>query len=159
MEPEAVVGDASRLLQTGHAFSDIHKSTAIRGKRAELILGDDLFGNHVRVQLHILVPLHRGIVVKIDDVQGHELGRGNGHCAVDQALSCCQDSSGGGGVTGEVEFVTANGDAYKMRFSLVGPDNQDEASVRDLASCRDIAAPHEKNCVGAGWHASSDYLI
>ena len=28
----------------------------------------------------------------------------------------------GGGDTGEVQFVTANGDAYAIRFSLVGVD-------------------------------------
>ena len=77
-------------------------------------------------------------------VQGHELGQGSGHHAVDQALSCRQDSAGGGGDTGEVQFVTANGDAYEMRFSLVGSDTQDEASVRDLAPCRDIPEPHKK---------------
>ena len=64
VEPEAVVGDAVSLLQPGHAFSDFHKNSAIRGERAELILGNDLFGDNVQGNFHILVPLHRGIVVK-----------------------------------------------------------------------------------------------
>ena len=64
---------------------------------------------------------------------------------VDQALSCRQARFGCGGDTREVQFVTANGDVYAMLFSLVGPDTRDKASVRDLAPCMDIAAPHEKN--------------
>ena len=69
-----------------------------------------------------------------------------------------QPSAGGVSDTGEVQFVTSNGDAYAMRFSLLGPNNLDKASVRELAHCRDIAAPHGKNCVGAGWYASADSL-
>ena len=61
-------------------------------------------------------------------------------------------------IAGKSSFFTANSDAYAMRFSLVGPDTRDEASVRDLAPCRDITAPHEKNCVCAGWHASAESL-
>ena len=122
VEPEAVVGDEARLLQPGHTFLDFHKNPAIQGEGAELITSNDLFEDHVQGHLHILVPLHRGIVVKIDDVQGHELGQGSGHRAVDKALSCRQSSAGGGGDTGEVQFFTNNGDAYAMRFSLVGPD-------------------------------------
>ena len=144
VEPEAVVGNADSLLQPGHAFSDFHKNPAIRGEGAEMILGNDFFGNRVQGHLHILVPLHRGIVVKNDDIQGYELGQGSGHRVVEQALGCCQTSVGGGCDTGEVQFVTANGDAYTMCFSLVGPDTRDEASVRDLAPCRDVAAPHKK---------------
>ena len=79
MELEAVVGGAASLLRPGHNFLDFHKNSAIRGERAELILGNDFFGDHVQGHLHILIPLHRGILVKIDDVQGHELGQGSGH--------------------------------------------------------------------------------
>ena len=83
VEPEAVVGDAAILLQPWHAFSDFHINLAIQGEGAELILGDDFFGDHVQGHFNILVPLHRGIVVKIDEVQGHELGQGSGHRDVD----------------------------------------------------------------------------
>ena len=159
MEPEAVIGNVASPIQPGHAFSRFHKNPSIRGKREELLLGDDLFGYHVQGHLHILVPLHRGIVVKMYDVQGHELGRGSVYRAVDQVLSCRQASAGVGGDTGEVQFVTANGDVYAVCFSLVGPATQDKASIRDLAPCRDIAAPHKKNCVGACLHAGSDSLI
>ena len=158
VETEAVVGDAASLLHPGHAFSDFHKNPTIRGERAELILGNDLFGDHVQGHLHILLPIHRGIVVKIDDAKGHELVRGSVHRAVDQELSCCQASAGSVGDTREFQFVTAKGDAYAMHFSLVGPDTQDEASVHDHAPCRNIVAPHQKNYVGANWHASADSL-
>ena len=67
VEPEAVVGDADSLLHPKYAFLDLHKNPAIQGKVAELILGDDFFGDHVQGHPHILVPLHRGIIVKIDD--------------------------------------------------------------------------------------------
>ena len=144
VEPEAVIGNATNLLHPGHAFSDSHKNPAIRGKGAELILGDNFFGDHVQGHLHILVPLHRGNVVKIDNFQGHELDQGSGHHDVDQALSCCQAIAGGGGDTRKVHFATANGDAYAVRFSIVGTDTRYEARVRDLAPCRYIAAPHEK---------------
>ena len=56
-----------------------------------------------------------------------------------------QPSAGGVSDTGEVQFVTSNGDAYAMRFSLVGPDTRNKVSIRDLAPCRDIAALHKKN--------------
>ena len=70
----------------GIPFSNFHKNPAIRGEGAELILGDDFFGDHVQGHLHILVPLHRCIVLKIDYVQGHELGQGSGHRDVNHAL-------------------------------------------------------------------------
>ena len=122
VELEAVVGYAASLLKTGHAFSDFHKNPAIRGKRAELILGDDLFGDLVQGHFHIFILLHRGIVVKDYNVQVHELGRGRVYRAVDQAHSRRRACTGGGGDTSKIQFVTANGDAYEMRFSLVGPD-------------------------------------
>ena len=122
VHPEVVVGDAASLLQPRHAFLGFHKNPAIRGERSELILGDDLLREHVQGHFHILVPLHRGIVVKIDNVQGHELGQGRGHRAVDQELSCRKARAGGGGDTGKVNFVTSNVDVYAMRFSLVRTD-------------------------------------
>ena len=73
-----------------------------------------------------------------------------------QAAVPCTSTVDGDGV--QVQFVTVNGDAYAMRFSIVGPDNQYKTSVRDLATCTDIATPHEKNCVGTGQFASSDSL-
>ena len=84
---KADVGNAASLLHPGHSFSDFHKKQAIRGERVELVLSNDLLRDHVQGHFHILILLHRVIVVKIDNVLGHELDKGRGHCAVDQALS------------------------------------------------------------------------
>ena len=62
LDPEAGVGYADSLLQPGNAFLDLHKKSVIRGKRVELILDNDFFGDHVQGNPHVLVQLHRGIV-------------------------------------------------------------------------------------------------
>ena len=65
---KADVGNAASLLHPGHSFSGFHKKQAIRGERVELVLSNDLLRDHVQGHIHILVPLHKCIVVKIDNL-------------------------------------------------------------------------------------------
>ena len=90
---------------------------------AELVLGDDIFGDYGQGQFLILIPVHGDIVIENFNFQGEEYGGGIWHSAVGEALGCRQTGAVGCGDTGEFKFVSLNRDTDLMDLSLLGPDN------------------------------------
>ena len=146
VELETVVSYASVLLQTGHALVDLHVDPPIRDKGAELVLGNDLFGDYGQGHFNTLIPFHGGIVIENFNDQGEEYGGVHRHGAVDEALGCCQTSAVACGDSGEVKFVSPNRETDPMGLSLVGPDSGHKTGVSHSATVRGIVATN-KNTV------------
>ena len=68
----------------------------------EVVKGDDFFREYRQADFHILVLSHRGIVIKIRNIQSDEAGTGGGYSAVQKAFSRRQDGAVGCCVTREV---------------------------------------------------------
>ena len=62
---EPVVGDASGLLESGHAFSDLEVNPAVRTERAEVVLVDYFVRDVCQCEFHVLVAGHGGAIVEI----------------------------------------------------------------------------------------------
>ena len=72
---QPVVGNASGLFETRHAFVDLHIDTAVRADEAvQVILLNDLVREEIQGEFHVLVSGHGGTVVEIFDVQRHKPG-------------------------------------------------------------------------------------
>ena len=155
---EAVVGNASSLFEAGHALANFDVHVSVRDKVEKVILGDDFVGDQLDWQLHVLVPFHGGAIVKVFDIEDHELGVGSGDSAVEETFSCGQASALGGGDTGKIESVAAHSDTDTMCLGFVGSDGRNEAPIGDLAADRDSTAFDESDGVGAGGHAGTNAL-
>ena len=82
MQSEAVVGDDAGLLEAGNAFSDFEVDPAVQGKCTKVVLCDDLVRDGVEGQTHVLVAVHRRIMIEIFNVENKQLGTRSGEFAV-----------------------------------------------------------------------------
>ena len=71
---EPIVRDAAGLFQAWHVFADLQVYPSVRCKLEEVVLGNDFFRDYCQADFHILVLPHRGIVIKILNVQSDEVG-------------------------------------------------------------------------------------
>ena len=69
MELEFVVGGFSGLFQAWHALTNIHVHPPISGNCAKVVLGNNFFRDNGKGDFHILVPVHRCVVIKKIDFQ------------------------------------------------------------------------------------------
>ena len=65
---ESVVGYASGLFESGHAFSDIKVNPAIRTERAEVVLVDYFVKDAGQCEFRILVAGYGGAIVETFDI-------------------------------------------------------------------------------------------
>ena len=68
----------------------------------EVVLGNDFFREYCHAYFHILVSPHRGIVIKILNIQSDVVGTRDGDGALQKANSCRQAGAVGCCVTREV---------------------------------------------------------
>ena len=64
MQSEAVVDDDARLLEAGHNFSDFEVDPAVRGKRKNVVMHNNLVRDRVDGQTHVLVAVHGRIITE-----------------------------------------------------------------------------------------------
>ena len=62
---EAFFGDAARLLQSWHALSNLHVHITVVYKGCEVVGVNDLLGDFVEFDFHILETVHGRSVVKV----------------------------------------------------------------------------------------------
>ena len=86
---EPIVRDAAGLFQAWHAFADLQVYPSVRCKLEEVVLGDDFLREYCQDDLHILIPPHGGVVIKILYVKSDEAGTRGGDCAVQNSFGRC----------------------------------------------------------------------
>ena len=119
---EHIVCNVAVLFQAWHAFADLQVYPSVGCDLEEFILGGDFFSEYCQAYFRILVLPHRGIVIKILNIQSDEAGTGGGDGAVQKAFSRRQSGAVGCCVTREVQPVYSNGDTDAMRLGLLGSD-------------------------------------
>ena len=85
-------------------------------------MGNNLLGGDGKGNFHILVPVHRCVVIKKIGVQYEEPVIGCKHCTVEQALSRVKTGARCGGDTRKIPFFATHGDMHSLCFSLAGSD-------------------------------------
>jgi hypothetical protein len=99
-----------------------------------------------------------GPVVKILDVKDHELGIGCQQGAIEKALGGGEAGTLCGGDAGVVQAVTTHSDSDSVGLLLRWANGGNELSIGHFAAQGDGVSGNEKDCVGAGGHASADAL-
>ena len=107
---------------------------------------------------HILIPVHRCVVIDNIYVQCEEPGIGCRHCTIYQALSRSQTGARCGGDTEKIQFVATHSDTHYVCFSLVGSDTGHKSGVGDFAASWNVAATNKKYCVSASGNACAKTL-
>ena len=96
---EPIVRNAAGLFQARHAFVDLQVYPYVGCELEEVVLGNYFFREYRQADFHILVSPHRGIVIKILNIQSDEAGTMGGDCAVQQEFIRCQSGAVGCCVT------------------------------------------------------------
>ena len=73
---ESVIVNFAGLYQAWHALPNIHLHPPISGECVKVVLGNNFFGDYGKGNFHVLVPVHRCVVIKKIDVQCEEPGIG-----------------------------------------------------------------------------------
>ena len=63
MELESVVVKFSSMFQAWHALPNLHVHSTISGECAEVVLGNNFFRDDGKGNFHIIVPVHRCVVI------------------------------------------------------------------------------------------------
>ena len=71
---ESIFCNTAILFQAWHAFADLQVHPSVGCELAEVVLGDDLFGNYIQADLHIFIARHWSIAIILKYPE-----RGNGH--------------------------------------------------------------------------------
>ena len=71
---EPIIRNTAGLFQAWHAFADLQVYSSVGCNLEEFVLGDDFFGEYRQADFHILVSPHRGVVIKIINIQSYEAG-------------------------------------------------------------------------------------
>ena len=84
---EVVGGNASSLIEAGHAFSDFDIDISIRDKsKKKAVLLNDFLGDELDWELHVLVAFHGCVIVKLVDIKDSKLGIWSGDGAVEETF-------------------------------------------------------------------------
>ena len=65
MHLKAAIRNAPGLFQAWHSFADFHINPAVGGQGARIVLADDFFGDNVQGNLHVFVPGHWSVIIKV----------------------------------------------------------------------------------------------
>ena len=65
MKLEAFIHNAPGLFQAWHSFVDFHINPAIGGQGTKIVLADDFVGGNVQGNLHLFVPGHWSVIIKV----------------------------------------------------------------------------------------------
>ena len=79
MQMEAFIRNAPGLFQAWHSFADFHINSSVGGQGAKIVLADDFVRDNVQGNLHVFVPGHWSVIIKVFYVQGQEPGIGGGY--------------------------------------------------------------------------------
>ena len=84
--------------------------------------------------LHILVPLHRGVEIEILDVHCHVSGVRGGDDAIEVAFDCGEVGSGRADWARVVDEISSSGASYSSRVGFVWFVGGDYAKVCGFAA-------------------------
>ena len=146
---ELVVGEASCLGQAIHPAADFHVDIAVVEERCQVVLGNDVVGQHPNGDAHIFVTCHWRSQVKIFEVGGEEHAIFGGEDAVDQQFGSGEVGGLGADVERIIDLVAADGPTNAMWLCLFRSPCRNRAQIRNFATLGNGGDGDEVNGVGA----------
>ena len=143
------------MFEARHALLDFDVDEPIRYHIPKIILKYDFFRNDTDGHSHIFEIFEGCAVIEILDVDGAEAGMVGGDDAVQQHFDGGERSAGGGGVSGVVQAIAADGEADAVDLGFEGADGGDEAAIGDFFGGGDAGPRNEEDSVVASGHAGT----
>jgi hypothetical protein len=152
---EAIICNPACLGQAIHTFADFHVYVSMMHERGQVVflvngIWDDSDGDP-----QILVCFHRSIEIKILEIPGHEAGARCGNDAIEESLDSWKVGCLGADVSGIVDAIPANSEAYTAWVGFFGTKSSHDSEVCGFASFGDGRDWYKKHCFRARRHFGS----